>query len=742
MANFIYRIDTHLLRPSSITNNITYQANSTSTPLAFSTASQTSVIASPFDGDSVNLNFFNIATAITDLTYQALVFQSYSNNAESTALGYVNYNGRREAESTFYGGSPLLLTGGTYFTTPYIMDNTNTKAFQVAAMNGIIYAAGVIDQVNSRYRPIVFGEAGQGSPFSTPSTLATYMNSRLKFNSNDGTNTFAIVGNADPLSGHDWTTLGVTPKSFWVWWNDGYTAYVNNLTTINATTGLISLTSTGVVVGAKVTINYAVSNTLSAVQAAINNSLTTAIGNSNTFSVAQNGSFLTLNISSNRFQNGVYQVTLQDDAADIGVGLLDWLGWLNSVPKTTNPETLPASTSEAYDYSSLFQFVPTGVGPYYLTINGVESFSSISFIDNYSSGTPLLFSFGLPTVTTTYYHTSHPATTYVKTLNYGGPFWASSLNSSGDAIIDGDLTVNGTITSTASSTQFSLPSYVSNSNFEFNTTNGIAPSSWVPYSNASASATPTSGGAASVYTYTVTFNSNPGGTLLINGETITVPSSLSTSIAIAQYLGVLVQAGYVFNYTGGSTFSISVSGPYANPTVVNGTLTSGMVSFAVSNSFGVPSNAVTILANNVSPLYGSFDAIISKPAANYQGQGYSIPFSIDRGATGQPIQVTFYYNTSANYVSGDLSVYVYDVTNANLIPTSIIGIPASPSASVFIATLYPSASLNYRFLFHIATVNATAWSFEFDLLSISPQNPLLTVMPAVSGITAFPCTLR
>jgi hypothetical protein len=749
MANFVYRIDTHLLRPASIVSNISYQANSTASPLTFSTASETSVITSPFDGNAVNLNFFNLAMAVTDLTYQSTVFQGWSNNVESTTFGFVNYNGRQELESNFYGGSPLLLTGTTSFTVPYVLA-TNT-AFQVAAANGIVYLpSGSIDTAqstwgaHSTFRPIIFNDQ-PGNASATPAALASYLNSRLKFNTNDGTNTFAIAGNVNPTSG-GWASLLATPKSFWIWWNDGFTAYTNGLTTTNGTTGLITLNSnSSIIVGAKITLNYTITNNLGSIQSAMQNALNSAIGNSNVFSIVQNGSYLTLNILNDRTQGGIYQLTLQDDAADQGTSPLTWLGWTSLAAggsKSSNPYpiTLSSYTSEAYDYTSIMQFVPTGVGPYYMTITGAGSYISLAFVDNYSSGTALLGSFGLPVSTATYYNNRRPLLTYQKTLNYGGPFWATTLNSTGNSTIGGNLTVNGSITS-VSSNAYTLPSYVSNSNFEVNTINNVAPPLWVPYANTSASSAPTSGGAVTVYTYTVTYTSNPGGTIFVNGVSTSVSASLTTAALIAQFIGGLTQAGYTFAYTGTNTFTISVTGPYANPTVVNGTLTSGMVSFGFSNTFGIPNNAVVLAANNISPLYGAFDADISKPAANYQGQGFATPFAIDRGATGQPFQLMFYYNTTANYLSGDLAAFVYDVTNANLIPLSISAIPASPQASLFVATFYPSSSLNYRFLLHIASTNATAWTFEFDMLSISPQNPLLTIMPAMSAMTSFPMVL-
>jgi hypothetical protein len=752
--NFLYHIGTHLLRPATITSNITYQPSTTSSPLALTPlVAETSVITSPFDGNAVNLNFFNLAVAVTDLTYQANIFQNYVTSVESTSFGFVSYNGRQELEANFYGGSSFNLSGTTLFTTPYIMDNTAIKAFQMAALNGIIYSStGAINTGLSLFRQIQFGEISSGSPFSTPTSLTTYMNSKLKFSSNDGTNTFTFTGGTNPIT--NWgTTFGTisptSPRSFYMWWNDGYTQYTNGFTFTDGAGFIHTGSSSGPIVGAKCTINYTLgSATIGALAGYIQNVLNVAIGNANTFTVTVNGSNLTLNISNDRTQNGVFQVTFQKDVTgDSGytltTGIIEWLGWgFTPIVKATNPETLPANTSEAYDYSSIFTFTPSGVGPYTLNITGANAYSYFSFIDgNGGANTALLGAFGIPTQTTTYYHTRRPLPTYFKTLNYGGPFWATTVNSTGNMTVGGNLTVNGQINFTGAFNPYALPSYIPNSTFSFNTSNGIVIPSWLPYANASASSTPTSGGAVAVYTYTVTYTSNPGGTIFVNGVQVTVSNTLNTSNLIAQYLGTLTQPGYTFSYTGTNTFTIAVTGPYANPTIVNGTLLSTAVSFGVTNTNGVPVNDVTLLGNNTSPLYGTLDAVLTKPAANRLGQGFAVPFTIDRGATGQPFQVLFYYNTSANYLSGDLSVFVYDVANANLIPLSVSAIPSSPQASMFVATFYPSSSLNYRLLLHISSTNSTGWTFEYDMLSVAPQSPYLTVMQAVGPWTSYPLSI-
>ena len=748
MSYFNYHIGTHLLRPATITSNITYTPNGTTSPLVLTpNVAETSVITSPIDGNSINTNFFNLAVAVTDLTYKAANLESYSNDAESINFGFVNYNGRQEKNGDFYGGYPFVLSGTTSFTLPYNMDITNTKAFKMAAMEGILYTVtGEIDTTNSRFRPIIFGEAGNGSPFATTSTLTTYMNSKLKFSSNDGTNTFTITGNGNPIppwASEFGTISSSNPKSFYIFWNDGLTQYSNSLT-VTDSSGFINLISTGNRVGAKCTLSSPLgSATLSNLQIIIQNLLSVAIGNSNTFIVSQYPSGsptdLQLNISADRTQNGIFQVSFQKDVTGDGNGgILDWLGWLNNVAKTTNPETLPSYTSEAYDYSSLFQFTTSGTGPYYLSITGQQVYFKTSFIDGYTSYTTLLSSFGLSTSTVVYYHSCRPLTWYSKDLNYGGDFWTGTINTTGNATIAGNLTVLGTINASLTNTSYTLPSYISNSSFELNTTNLLTPLGWIPYANTSATSTPTSGGLGTTLTFTVTPGGSPAiGTIYVNGYEYNITSVFAD--VIATQISQIIQEGYAFTYAGSGKVAISTTGNYNTPTIVLGTAID--ITFPSTQDYGTPSPLVTLLANTTSPLFGAYDVILSKDAINRQGQGYSTPFTIDRGSIGQPFQISFFYVTSSNYASSDVGVFVYDVTNSILIPLSVSSIPASPSATLFTASFYPSTSVNYRFILHIASGNASAWTFRFDNVSVNPQNPYLTIATAISGWSLYPLTI-
>jgi hypothetical protein len=149
---------------------------------------------------------------------------------------------------------------------------------------------------------------------------------------------------------------------------------------------------------------------------------------------------------------------------------------------------------------------------------------------------------------------------------------------------------------------------------------------------------------------------------------------------------------------------------------------------------------VTLLPNATTPLFGSWDAIFSKDATNRQGQGVSTDFTIDNGAIGQNLQIQFSYKTSANYVSGDLGVYILDTTNNILISPFDISVPKASASTIFTTTFYANTSTSYRFIFHVTSTNASAYTFEVDNIQVGIQ-PRINAA-AVSGWTKYTPTTQ
>jgi hypothetical protein len=122
---------------------------------------------------------------------------------------------------------------------------------------------------------------------------------------------------------------------------------------------------------------------------------------------------------------------------------------------------------------------------------------------------------------------------------------------------------------------------------------------------------------------------------------------------------------------------------------------------------------VTFTRNTTSPIRGVADFKFSKDAANRQGQGFSIPFTIPTTDKGIKARMKFRYNsTSTNYAAGDMVMYVYDVTNSLLLTPVVTALPKH--TSIFETTFDLTTGTSYRLIGHVATTNASAYDVHFD----------------------------
>jgi len=155
---------------------------------------------------------------------------------------------------------------------------------------------------------------------------------------------------------------------------------------------------------------------------------------------------------------------------------------------------------------------------------------------------------------------------------------------------------------------------------------------------------------------------------------------------------------------------------------------------------GSPNASTTFLRNTTTPINGLGDAILSKDAANRQGENVYYDFTIDRGQTTSPAQITFTYKTPVAYTDGMLGVFLYDKTNGALIRMSVENIPATyGSISQFLTTFIPSNSLEYRLIFHVITDTTTEWTFEVDNIQVGQKN--VAVGAAIGNSIAFTCSI-
>ncbi len=127
----------------------------------------------------------------------------------------------------------------------------------------------------------------------------------------------------------------------------------------------------------------------------------------------------------------------------------------------------------------------------------------------------------------------------------------------------------------------------------------------------------------------------------------------------------------------------------------------------------------TYTASGVNPLRGTYSMEFAKDAANRQGQGTSIPFTIAYADISKPLRIDFECDAGTTYTASDMGVYVYDITNSTLITPSSVNIPGG--ASKFSVTFNATTSVSYRLIFHVQTTNATAYYLKIDSVSISPN---------------------
>lgn len=175
------------------------------------------------------------------------------------------------------------------------------------------------------------------------------------------------------------------------------------------------------------------------------------------------------------------------------------------------------------------------------------------------------------------------------------------------------------------------------------------------------------------------------------------------------------------NYITNSDFEVDATGysAYADAAAVD----------PVDGTGGSPT--VTIARNTTTPLRGTGDGVITKDAANRQGEGVSFDFTIDSADQSRVMTIDFDYSASANFLfnggvagdESDIMLWIYDVTNASLIQPGPYGLDGSGR---FIGEFQSAPdSTSYRLIFHVATTNATAWTFNIDRVNVGPSDQSL-----------------
>jgi len=149
----------------------------------------------------------------------------------------------------------------------------------------------------------------------------------------------------------------------------------------------------------------------------------------------------------------------------------------------------------------------------------------------------------------------------------------------------------------------------------------------------------------------------------------------------------------------------------------------------VDGSGGAPTLSCTRTTS--SPIDGDGSLLITKDAANRQGQGCTIQFTIDSAYKAKVLQIEFdYLVASGTFTAGsssansDLIVYIYDVTNSTLIEPSSIKLLSNSStiSDHFVANFQTSATgTTYNLILHQATTSSSAYTVKADNFVVKPS---------------------
>lgn len=142
------------------------------------------------------------------------------------------------------------------------------------------------------------------------------------------------------------------------------------------------------------------------------------------------------------------------------------------------------------------------------------------------------------------------------------------------------------------------------------------------------------------------------------------------------------------------------------------------------NGTGGVTAGVTFTRNTSTPLIGIASFDLGKDAANRQGQGVSTDFTINSIDKDSILQVSFIYQGSSGMTLGtssDVKVFIYDISNATLIPVTPLATLAGPVSTPkqYSGLFNTTTSSNYRLIIHISTTSATAWDLLLDSVIVT-----------------------
>lgn len=134
---------------------------------------------------------------------------------------------------------------------------------------------------------------------------------------------------------------------------------------------------------------------------------------------------------------------------------------------------------------------------------------------------------------------------------------------------------------------------------------------------------------------------------------------------------------------------------------------------------------ITVTRNTTTPLKGYSDILLTKGAANRQGEGFAYTVTMPKHLYGKTVEFSFDYAiASGTYADSDLYIYVYDVTNSTLIQPVNVGIASVttglPNKHIgFFQT--STTGTSYRVGVHVSSTSASAYTVQFSNFYVGEQ---------------------
>jgi hypothetical protein len=194
-----------------------------------------------------------------------------------------------------------------------------------------------------------------------------------------------------------------------------------------------------------------------------------------------------------------------------------------------------------------------------------------------------------------------------------------------------------------------------------------------------------------------------------DGNVLVADSSQSSGLKWSQISGV---KNYIANGAAESNtttgWAVYVDAAASSPTDGTGLLSPATITWSASPG---------------TPLRGSYSFVLTKGGTtSRRGEGVSYDFTIDEADKAKPLSVSFDYKVfSGTYASGDMTVYLYDVTNSQVIQPSGYSILNVSGSAVQKAEFQTNSnSTSYRLIFHIASTSAVDYQMQFDNVVVGP----------------------